>query len=147
MRRGLGGARLSDCIRFLDRLVLPYRTRLVLVYAGDNDLAEGGSAEAVLADYAELTRRLQAALPGVRMGFVSIKPSPKREALLPEIRRANALVAGFSGGGSGLDYIDVFGPMLGRGGHPRAELFRPDGLHLNVQGYALWRAALAGHLE
>jgi lysophospholipase L1-like esterase len=38
-----------------------------------------------------------------------------------------------------VDYVDVFTPMLTADGSPRTELFRKDALHLNDQGYALWR--------
>jgi hypothetical protein len=40
IKRGFGGSRLSDCSDNLARLVLPYKPRDVIVYAGDNDLAE-----------------------------------------------------------------------------------------------------------
>src|SRR5258705_10236452 len=48
IKRGFGGAKLSDCVHYLDRLVIPHRPRLVLVYAGENDLAEGETADEVL---------------------------------------------------------------------------------------------------
>src|SRR5689334_8599380 len=51
INRGFGGSRLSDCVHYLDRLVIRYRPRLVLVYAGDNDLAEGRSAADVLRQF------------------------------------------------------------------------------------------------
>src|SRR6476660_1019956 len=38
IKRGFGGAKLSDCVHYLDRLVIPHRPRLVLLYAGENDL-------------------------------------------------------------------------------------------------------------
>jgi lysophospholipase L1-like esterase len=37
-------------------------------------------------------------------------------------------------------FIDVSEPMLDAQGKPRRELFRPDGLHMNAQGYAIWTA-------
>ena len=42
-KRGFGGSRLSDCSEHVSKLVLPYKPRLVIVYAGDNDLAEGAT--------------------------------------------------------------------------------------------------------
>ena len=45
-----------------------------------------------------------------------------------------------------LDYIDIHTPMLGADGRPRAELFRADALHLNADGYALWKTVIAAHL-
>jgi lysophospholipase L1-like esterase len=37
--------------------------------------------------------------------------------------------------------------MLGPDGKPRAELFRPDGLHVNQKGYELWTSIIAPKLQ
>ena len=145
--RGLGGAHMADCVRHLDRLALPYRPRTIVVYAGDNDLAEGVSPEAVLRAYADLVDQVRRALPETRVAFVSIKPSPTREALLPLIRRTNALIAAYTATHARLDYVDVFTPMLAADGQTRPELFRPDGLHPNAAGYRVWSQAIATHLN
>ena len=47
----------------------------------------------------------------------------------------------------GVDYIDVFTPMLTTDGSPRSELFRQDALHLNEAGYALWRSTIRPFLH
>jgi lysophospholipase L1-like esterase len=39
-------------------------------------------------------------------------------------------------------WVDVFPAMLAGGG-PRPELFAADGLHLNADGYALWREVVS----
>ena len=36
--------------------------------------------------------------------------------------------------------------LLDADGRPRAELFLADGLHLNAQGYALWRRLVGAYL-
>ena len=41
--------------------------------------------------------------------------------------------------GSGLlKFIDVFPRMLGPDGLPRPDIFSPDRLHMNAEGYKLW---------
>ncbi len=143
VRRGLGGARLSDCVHLIDRLVLPYRPSLVVVYAGDNDLALGATPQTVLKRYVDLVRVLRAGLPEVHIAFVSIKPSPARRALMPAMRQANALIASYSRSDPALAFIDIYDRMLDHSGQPRAELFEPDALHPSPAGYALWREAIA----
>ena len=44
-------------------------------------------------------------------------------------------------------FIDVATPMLDADGRPRAELFLEDGLHMNREGYALWRGIVAPYLR
>jgi lysophospholipase L1-like esterase len=146
IKRGFGGSRLVDVAQYLDRLVLPYRPRLVVVYAGDNDLAEGRRPHEVLESFRSLVDGVQRELPQTRIAYVSIKPSPLRESLMPQIRETNALIRDYAGSTPGLDYIDIHTPMLGADGRPRGELFRADALHLNEAGYALWKTVIASHL-
>jgi lysophospholipase L1-like esterase len=143
LKRGFGGARLSDCIENFEQLVVKYRPRLVLLYAGDNDLADGNPPREVLRRFVAFAERIQQRLPSARLAFISIKPSPARQELLQQARVANRLIASYVRGRPGLAYVDVFDAMLGSDGLPRRELFAPDGLHLNADGYALWRSALA----
>jgi lysophospholipase L1-like esterase len=147
INRGFGGSTLSDCVHYLDRLVVRYRPRLVLVYAGDNDLAEGKTADDVLHQFDAFVQGVHAALPETRIAFISIKPSPARASLLPEIRRANLLVEQFAHTHPGVAYVDVFTPMLAADGSPRGELFRPDALHLNATGYALWKSVISHYVN
>ena len=136
---------MSDCRAHVARLVLPYQPRLVIVYAGDNDLAEGRTPAQLRDDFAGFVQAVHATLPETRIAYVSIKPSPLRAALLPRVREANALIADYAQG-KGLDYIDVFTPMLDAAGQPRADLYGSDALHLNANGYALWQRVIAPYL-
>jgi len=147
VKRGFGGSTMGDCARYLSKLVLPYKPRLVVVYAGDNDLAEGRTPDQVVASFASFVSGVRAELPGTRIAYVSIKPSPLRAALMPAIRTTNAGIADLVAKTENADFIDIYSPMLDAEGQPRAELFRGDHLHLNDQGYALWRSVIAAHLD
>lgn len=146
VQRGFGGSRLVDCAQFVDRLVLPYRPRLIVVYAGDNDLAEGATPIEVLASYQAFVDNVRVALPQTRIAYLSIKPSPARVALLNQAREANRLIAAYTQQARNLDYIDIYSAMLDAQGQPRRELFSADSLHLNAQGYELWASLIAAHL-
>lgn len=143
LNRGFGGSTLPDVTFYAPRIVLPYRPRTIVLYAGDNDIAAGHSPEQVLADYETFARLVHGALPSTRLVFVSIKPSPSRWELADRMREANALIARAIAGDSLATYVDVFTPMLGPSGRPRPELFRADSLHMTPAGYALWRERLA----
>lgn len=137
INRGFGGSRLRDATYFADRIVVPYQPRAVVLYAGDNDLAEGRTPQQVRDDFAAFVTKMRASLPQVRIAFVSIKPSPARQALLPKAHEANGLVRAWAGRQQGVDYLDVFTPMLAHG-QPRGELFVDDRLHMNRSGYEIW---------
>lgn len=143
VNRGFGGSTLADCVKHMDRLVLPHKPRLVVIYAGDNDLAGGRSPDQVLLDFVELTSRISERLPKTQIVFVSIKPSPARIDLLSRVRDTNTRIRDYVATKRYLRYIDVFTPMLDAQGKPRGELFGGDSLHLNEEGYALWHALIS----
>jgi lysophospholipase L1-like esterase len=147
IKRGFGGSQLSDCVKNLSRLVLHYRPHTVLVYAGDNDLAAGTAPEEVLHRFAAFVDGVHRELPQTRIVYISIKPSPSRIRLLSKIRETNTLIEDYADNADEVDYIDVFTPMLDASGQPRAELFRDDALHLNAQGYALWKRIIGPHVR
>jgi lysophospholipase L1-like esterase len=147
LNRGFGGARMSDCTRYLERVVIPYKPRLVLVYAGDNDLAEGREPVDVLNQFVSFVGGVRRSLPDTRIAYISIKPSPARQRLMVKVRETNDLVANYVASSQNLDFIDVFTPMLDAEGQPRRELFRADSLHLSRDGYALWKSIIAPHLR
>ena len=145
-KRGFGGSRLSDCSDHVSKLVLPYKPRLVIVYAGDNDLAEGATPADVLASFKRFVEQVHRDLPATRIAYLSIKPSPLRAQLIGQARAANELIASYSATVPHLDYIDIYSKMVDADGRPRPELFGPDMLHLNRAGYALWRQEISAHL-
>ncbi|MEJ7929258.1 SGNH/GDSL hydrolase family protein [Ramlibacter sp. AN1015] len=147
INRGFGGSTMADCHALARQLVLPYRPRQVLVYAGDNDLAEGRTPHEVRDSFAAFVESVRAELPDARIDFIAVKPSPARAHLLPLAREANALVAEWAARVPNTGFIDIFGPMLDAQGAPRAELFSADRLHLNAAGYALWRSVIASYLQ
>lgn len=147
INRGFGGSHLSDSVAFIERIVIPYRPKLVLLYAGDNDIAAGKSAERVFTDFKEFVGKVQGGLPETRIAFIAIKPSPSRTKFMESTRMANRLIQEFIAGNPRLIYVDVFTPMLGADGQPREELFVNDRLHLNAAGYKLWAGIVKPVLE
>jgi lysophospholipase L1-like esterase len=143
LNRGFGGSTLADVVYYADRIVLPYRPRLVVLYAGDNDLTLDRTPARVVADYRAFVARLRSAWPGARVAFVSIKPSPARRTYIDRMRETNQRIREDIARDSLQAYVDVFTPMLDATGQPRAELFKSDSLHMTRAGYLLWRALLA----
>jgi lysophospholipase L1-like esterase len=143
VNRGFGGSTLPEVNHYVPRVVLPYRPRLVVLYAGDNDLNDGRTPAEVLADYRTFVTLVRRELPATRIVFVSIKPSPSRWGLIDAMREANRLVRQEVARDSLQAYVDVFSPMLRADGRPRPELFGADSLHMTRAGYDLWRERLA----
>ncbi len=142
INRGLWGSALIDSTRLVDRIVLPYEPRLVVVYAGDNDIDGGQTSEDVTVQFERFVRTIHARLPQTRIVFIGIKPSPSRWLTIDRARETNERIRTLAGRDDRIAYLDVDGPMLGWDEKPRRELFLADGLHLSAQGYQLWTTLL-----
>ena len=146
LNRGFGGSVIAHATHFADRIVLPYEPSAIVLYAGDNDMALGLSAECTLRHYEAFVAHIHAAAPDTPIYFVSIKPSPARWALWEDMRRANTLVEARTTTHSALHFIDVSEAMLDEGSEPIEALFVEDGLHLNAAGYELWTSIIRPRL-
>jgi lysophospholipase L1-like esterase len=146
INRGFGGSEIRDSTWYVDRIVIPYKPRQIVLYAGDNDLSNGRTPGQVHEDLRAFVHRVRRDLPDVHIAYIANKPSPARARLLDVQRQANALIAS-DAGRLRVDYIDVFTPMLDARGQPRTDLFVEDRLHMNRAGYELWREVVAPHVE
>jgi lysophospholipase L1-like esterase len=146
IQRGFGGSHLAHSLHYADRIVLPYAPRAIVVYAGENDLWDGRTAEEVAADFESLRVKVRAARPEAKLIFLSIKLSPSRVRIHDTVKRANALIAAICAKDSRCAFVDVANPMLAADGSFRPELFVGDQLHLSPTGYALWVSLLTPHL-
>jgi lysophospholipase L1-like esterase len=147
LNRGFGGSTIADSNHYIDRIVVPYRPRVIVLYAGDNDIAAGMTPERVRDDYRTFGERVHGKLPAARIIFVSIKPSRLRWKLWPVMKEANRLIEAYSQEGPRLIYADAATPMLNKEGEPRDELLACDGLHLSKEGYKLWTRLIAPLIE
>ena len=149
INRGFGGAELTHLIYNLHRIVIPYKPKAVVVYGGDNDLADGSSKtpEVVLADYKRLVNIVQQSLPSTHVFFLSIKPSPIRWEQWSEMKKANALIREWTDHHPHLHFIDVASALLNADGRPNEGLFMSDGLHLNERGYDSWSKIVRASLS
>jgi lysophospholipase L1-like esterase len=147
INRGFGGSHISDVNHYVEQVVLKYRPRVVVFYAGDNDVDSGKSPEQVLADFKVFVAKVHERLPDTRILYLPIKPSILRWQKWPQMSATNALVKQFIEQNDQLAYVDAATPMLGPDGQPRREFFLDDGLHMNAAGYQLWAGILASLLQ
>ena len=145
---GFGGSQMADSVHFFERIVAPVKPSIIVVYAGDNDIAQKKSPETVAADFAQFCAKVKEQLPECgKVVYVSIKPSVKRWALADTIKSANKLIKTQCEKDDKLQYLDVWNPMLDAKGEPRPELLLKDGLHMTADGYKIWNDALGPSLR
>lgn len=147
INRGFGGSTFPDVLHFFDRLVLPYKPKVILIYEGDNDLAGKSphTPETVLKNFQKFVKKVKAKLPETKVYFISIKPSISRWKIWPSMARANQLIKAFAETEQSVGFFDVSTPMLNREG-VKKELFISDGLHMNKEGYTIWTNVIKAEL-
>jgi lysophospholipase L1-like esterase len=142
VNRGINGARLHQIAYYADRIISPYEPSAVVVYAGENDIAgflgsRRMTPEQVLFAFQTLCMKVHARLPRVPISFISIKPAKRRSEWAPAFRTANDLIRAYSASDVRIRFIDIVTRMIDATGEPRSDVFEPDAIHLNDQGYRI----------
>ncbi|MGZ5254346.1 MAG: GDSL-type esterase/lipase family protein [Flavitalea sp.] len=145
INRGFGGSNLLDVIQYADQIIYPYKPSKVVIYAGENDIAQNKTANEVFDRFRILFGMIRAELKDVPVVFVSIKPSPSRESYLSEVKQANKLIRAYLAKQKNTSYVDVFTPMLNSDGSFK-DIYVEDRLHMNRKGYDIWKEVIGKEL-
>ena len=149
INRGFGGAMITDVVRYVDRIVLPYRPRGVVLFAGTNDIAgpRPATPQHIAANFRAFTAQIHAALPEALVFYVGITPTPARWKYWPIAAEANRLIQETVHADPRLRFIDLTDSLLGPDGAPDRAFYRMDGLHPSKRGYVLWASGIKPVLE
>jgi len=147
INRGFGGSQSVDAVRYVERIVVPYHPRVVVYYAGDNDVEANVPAQEIAHQFELFDQKVHRALPQTKIIFISIKPSIRRWKWIDTIRSANAMVKAYCAKEKHLAFMDIEQSMLGADGKPNPDLLVADGLHMTPAGYRIWTAALTPLLK
>jgi lysophospholipase L1-like esterase len=144
INRGFGGSRLNDVVYYAPRIVVAYRPRAVVLFAGTNDLAgaKPKTAQEVFTGYRAFVDAVHTALPETPIYYISITPTPSRWKHWPIVQEANRLIRAHTATDPRLHFVDMTDVILGADGKPDRSLFRIDRLHPNRKGYAVWTAKI-----
>lgn len=144
--RGFGGSNMNDLMTYLEDLVIKHNPRAVMIYEGDNDVAQEVPVETILDTYRETITKIHEHDTDIRIYLLSVKPSTLRAAMWGTMLEVNAGMAELAKSDSRIHYIDVATPMLNPDGSAKEDLFVSDGLHMNQKGYDIWRDTVAPYL-
>jgi lysophospholipase L1-like esterase len=139
VRRGFGGARLSDLVHFADRVILPYEPRAIVLHAGGNELNEvpgnrQRTPEEAHADFRTLISRIRTHLPSIPIYYLALRPSrlPGPRDLFLRLIHEDCEAQ------PGLHYLDAGAGLTLADGSPDPTLISWDRIHLNRDGYEVW---------
>lgn len=148
LNRGFGGSSLPDVIRYANDIIFPYQPKQVVIYCGDNDLASSDTvtSKIVFERFKQLFLLIRDNLPQAHVLYVSIKPSPSRQRLMPAMEDVNNRIKKYLSKKRRTGFVDVYHKMLMPDGNPMADIFVEDKLHMNARGYAIWQKAIQPYL-
>ena len=148
INRGFGGSTIADCVHYADRIVIPYKPRMVVLRAGTNEISVGGKTpEEVADDFKAFAEKVQARLPDTKIAFWSMAPAVKARAIWGRQSKANELIKAYIATGKNMVYVDVATSTLSPDGKPRADLYEADGMHFNAEGFKISAKLLRPYLE
>lgn len=138
INRGFGGSHISDVNFFFEKLVSKYKPKVIVFYAGDNDIAYNKQINDVYEDYTQFVNLVKKSDPETEIIYIPIKPSISRWIFWEKMQQTNQKIRNYSETNPKLHTIDMALPILNEAGQPDPSLFIEDGLHLSEKGYQLW---------
>ena len=148
INRAIGGSTLEDQIRYVNDIVFPHSPKQIVIYCGENDFASSDTitVDIVTLRFITLFNLITERLPNVMVAYVSMKPSPSRWHLANKFMAGNNNIKAFLESKPNTSYINIWEPMLNKMGVPEKSIFLEDMLHMNKNGYEIWKKEIQPHL-
>lgn len=150
VQAGVGGTTYADLVQSAAGKVQSEKPQKVVLYSGDNDLANGMRPEQVLELLKQTLAKIDAAQPTLPICVLAVKPSPGRAKLMGLVQKTNALFRKELAAHKNVHFVDVFPAMLDGKGRIRENLFDPADethIHMNREGYRVWALLLKPCLQ
>ena len=148
---GIGGTMIDDwSTSLIDRLVVPYCPKALVLYVGVNDLVNGGKdKDSIVSGAEKLLEDTHAKLPNTHLFYILINKLPGYYLGYQSTIEAidAAMISYQSGKDNWLTLIDAGKPLLKATGVADAAYFRLDNLHLSEYGYVLWAVEIKKALK
>jgi hypothetical protein len=145
VKRGVDGAKFAELTERFGQEPTSTPPRAIVLYAGENDLAEGATPAQVLAELQGFLAARTRMYGPVPVLVISLKPSPTRWANRPLQQLYNAEVRQLTQTAPRIAYVEI-GPLLMDGAKP-GNFYVADGIHLTPAGYRRWTPALNAALS
>lgn len=149
INRGFGGSRLTDLNDYAEDLLNPYQPKQIIIYCGENDFADNDKlkADVVVERFKTFYKKIRTKFPKIEVDYISIKYSPSREKLWPQMKEANKKISDFMKKQPNAAFIDITKVMQDTNGNVRKDLFVEDMLHMTPEGYRLWTSVMNPYMK
>ena len=137
---GIGGTTIEEWDNKLNqRLVFPYKPKMVVYYVGINNVINSKQdAATIWNNLKNFFDHTHAALPDTKVQYIMMNLIPGYKTYFDTINSVNANVVEYQKSNTWLILINPGTALLKENGEPNAAYFRTDGLHLSYYGYVVW---------
>ena len=135
INQAFGGSKTWEVLSYADRLVLPYQPKIVVYYCGSNDINLGRNARQIKDNFQRFVEHLIAAMPQIKIFFISINLAPQKQNKWHIVDSTNKLIEQYCQETANLEYIDVNSVLFDSTKKPRVECFESDRVHLKPLAY------------
>lgn len=150
IRRGFGGAKISDVAIYLPRLIGENSFQALVFFVGGNDLwgAKDDKTPKEILDLGNaLVKKVRQENPQAPIFFIEITPSPRREYLAKKEINLNNALRTVCSQNKNVHFIETMNSFLTEDKKRTAKWFSDDELHMNHQGYKLWAKLIRAQLD
>lgn len=147
VNRGIGGDTTPNLLYRLQDDVLSLHPRGLVILIGTNDLGQHTAPADIAANLKDLLAQIRAAYPNIPIAWCLVMPRGDGDRYPAEIRELNGLIKQLAQTDPHVTVCDTYTPLATADGKDIPADFKPDNLHLNPAGYAVWNAALHPILE
>ncbi|WP_439132109.1 GDSL-type esterase/lipase family protein [Polaribacter sp.] len=144
INRGISGDTLDGVLYRIDEII-KRKPKKIFLMIGINDLGKGYNAVQILEKYDTLINKLNVSLPKTKIYIQSILPAKRKNLNNTEIKNINIGLQNISKKYNS-NYIDLHSSFLSKN-NELDDLYSLDGLHLNGEGYHLWKNSIEEYLE
>jgi hypothetical protein len=134
--RAFGGSVTQDILDWTDRLVLPYKPRIIVYYCGSNDVGAGQPPEAIVGRTKQFLKIVGEKAPNTFVYYTAIQKAPDKRDRWDVVDAVNEEMERYSRQAGNLGYIDLNPVLFDGKGRLRENLFLPDELHFRPESTA-----------
>lgn len=139
VNRGFGGSTLPEVTHYADRIILPYSPEILVLYCGENDLANDETKSSQgLKNFKLFSKYMKRNLPDTKVFFIAIKPSIRRWKYHGKFDETNEKIEKYISKNENYFFIDTASKMLDENNVVKQDIFIKDNLHMNSKGYDIW---------
>ena len=138
---GIGGTTIENWTNKLNqRLVYPYKPKLVVYYVGINNVINSKQSSDIICGHLDkFFDETHKSMPNTKVIYILMNQLPGYSTYKNTIEAVNNHVRSYQASNS--SWLTLTNPgqeLLKPNGNPSAAYFRTDGLHLSYYGYTIW---------